>query len=1465
MNFKYKKISLYISCLIIFLIFGVYKFLLPKLIETNNITNTVMSYINDGYKLKIDDVKCSLSWDLALESSINSFNLYEKNNELIKASNIKVKIPLIFLALKKINYAKIYINNIDVNAIKDSDSVLNIQKAFKINTSKKGVSGVKLYVNDYHIQYKDKTLPTIHVDGKNLAFENLKNFKLRLNTDLSWENGEKTSLDLIFKAKKPFRNRKFKLQGNITNLNLSKIKHYVINYMPHVKNISGIIDGYVYFDTYSNKVIGNNCKAKLSTRDIIISTDKYKNYVVIADNAKFKTDGKYSTKNLLIENLSLKSKDYNITAKGSIKKLNRSKKELNLYIKSKKSNIIKLANVIPKNIKIKNDALNKGLKHKINGYMDCELKVKGNTKLPEYYGGIDINNFMIGQNIKPNKSKGKLILNKRKLDINFVIIDKLNNELKINGFSKILIDRKVDLKINASNFDLTNIHKKVLIFADVLNFKSGPLPLMKVKGKCNGKLKIRGPTKTANIDGYVEFINSQISHKGFSGYVLVNRQKLEFNKRQILFKNFIANKNGSNVITDGFCDFEDNTNLTLNLKNTNLYNGFHFIKESSLLNKISQKIKFINQITGYGDVKINLTGKKNDIKSNGYVNLNGTNVSIKGLSFPHTAIFGSIKFNDEDCSFKNLKLHALNSSMNLSGKVKDKITNINISSSALDLGSVFKLIKHSENLKPIYKKMSQIKDISGKSSVVLNLKGDIEDKNIFNDIKADIINGQVKLEGIPSVIYAQSGIFTANKTEFVANKIHINTIGTKGLIDGSIKEINGKDIYDMSINFENIDNSTLTTLKSLNLSPELNDVLAKLGNFSGSASGYLKINDKISGDIIFNKLRAYYLPINMPINIASGNISINDDKFHTNNLNLAIGDSKFNIKGDFSKDLIGNIQIIGTLLSKDADKYLNKLVKKPINIKKSVPIRLSLNKVSPNNLKISGGFFLDKDNIISYKGASFGSKDAQHIFGGALELSADSIKFNNIGLQEFNNNVTMDNAFKNILNDKNQFKLNGYINKDFTNGKLDFFAKKFLDINLVNMIIQNKSAPRIFEDGLFKGNIIVEGNFNNPKILGAIEITDSLIPSMKFKITNASLLFDTNNIYLKDGKFQIADSQVNIDAVIENILEKPFVIKDISITSKYINIDEILKIFEKNKTQNKGNTPILVVKKGVLNSEKLIINNLINENAIMNFSFTPDWIMSLDSFNFNTAGGTVTGNSKIDFVSADIHTDLKFNNIKANAAATTLLQLPNEIYGILNGEAHFKTNGIKSKDLISNANGEAKFQVNSGRLVRLGSLEYLLMAAEVVKSGVTGLSINNVVTLLSPKKSGYFDTINIECNVKNGVLYTDNLVSRGKNLSLYIAGSFDMNTNYSDMTILGRVSKAVTGFLGPIGNFSLNKVINAIPGVQKSDNNNLTSIMPNLSKIPGIDFNDDKFRRFVVNIEGDLYNSKSVKKFRWID
>lgn len=172
------------------------------------------------------------------------------------------------------------------------------------------------------------------------------------------------------------------------------------------------------------------------------------------------------------------------------------------------------------------------------------------------------------------------------------------------------------------------------------------------------------------------------------------------------------------------------------------------------------------------------------------------------------------------------------------------------------------------------------------------------------------------------------------------------------------------------------------------------------------------------------------------------------------------------------------------------------------------------------------------------------------------------------------------------------------------------------------------------------------------------------------------------------------------------------------------------------------------------------------------------------------------------------------------------------------------------------------FAYSCGNLPKLGSLEYLLKAGNLLKGGITSLSINGVIDIITPLKTGEFSDIYGNIRIKDGVARNIEIVTKGKDLSLYIGGTYNFSTSIADMEVLGILSKKISTMFGSIGNLSINTLFNVIPGVDLSGNNIL---LDKINKIPGIELSNKNFRKFIAEIKGNINGDDYVTSFQWIN
>ena len=172
------------------------------------------------------------------------------------------------------------------------------------------------------------------------------------------------------------------------------------------------------------------------------------------------------------------------------------------------------------------------------------------------------------------------------------------------------------------------------------------------------------------------------------------------------------------------------------------------------------------------------------------------------------------------------------------------------------------------------------------------------------------------------------------------------------------------------------------------------------------------------------------------------------------------------------------------------------------------------------------------------------------------------------------------------------------------------------------------------------------------------------------------------------------------------------------------------------------------------------------------------------------------------------------------------------------------------------------YNVKDGRMPKLGSLEYLLKAGNLVKGGITGLSLNSVIDIITPLKTGDFSNIYGKINIKNGVAEDISISTSGDALNLFISGTYDFHKSEANMEVLGMLSKKISTMFGPLGNMSLNTLFNRIPWVDLSKESGL---LEKINKIPGIEITNKAYRKFLARINGNINGDDYVTTFEWIN
>ncbi|MDD3012539.1 MAG: AsmA-like C-terminal region-containing protein [Candidatus Gastranaerophilales bacterium] len=1491
------SLTIFITAIIVAAIFFLYFKYLPKVINLEKHRPQIEEAIKENINLPVTlgKLHTSVTWNLGVRIDLDSLNIrHSDKSKFISTGTASIEVSIPAFLKKQVLIREIDINYPVANITRFKNGIFDIEQLIPPKNKpvkyKVVFKNSKIIINEYQIYFNDKYMSPaqfITITGKNIQISEFnpdKFINVYANGQVLAKSKPNTKFDIHIYTHLPLKkrnllNKTFGINGTVQNIYPGAYLTYINKYIDNkFIDLSGFAN--LKFDInrpdsnndiFNFKIEGfaNELQGRKKSKGKVIS---------IPEQLKIILDGSIdnSKKQILnLNNAEFTSPNANVNLTGKIYNFKTKNKNLDLKLKVANSRIESIVELFPKEIRVPKDPFNKLYKYNAKGNATADITLKGYYRNPQMYGNVKYNDFSIDENrTNVPKGSGQVDFDGYYLKLNTFTYINPNEHVKVTGIINPLKDKTIDLNIVSNNLEIERAQKVLLIVRDILNFKLGPVPLMHLKGRGDVTLTIKGPTKAPNLDGFINVKN------GYATYELLAKFGHDINGK-LLFKDdrFIYNKitgyvEDSKVIAEGYSTMrlDSFSDVKLTLPKVNLKAGHEFVFNSPLLIKVKESLINMESANGSADAVIYLKGTNQKLYSNGIFILNGAEVQYNGFNEPFKNLNGIVKYNDEMTFLENIKGIVAQSPVIANGTI-DKNQNIKLilTSNNANLAEGRKFIKNSPILFETENALQYYQSFSGTSKAELSLTGYIPGKKIFDyikfkDFKASFFN---KKFGYPVNVSGNQVLFTMDA--MYTNNMKGSALDTPFVASGKITGFIAKTPHpNMNINIPKLELSKVILLsKSELVQNKVKSYLNKFDNLKGSFGANINLLPHgYIANIKINDIQAQYLPWNTPLYLNEGRITVSPETLLFSNVYAKTAKSSVYLNGSFNNyltkpgmDLIASAKIN----SDDINDYLNPHLKNPLTAKGIIPVSAII-KGNPDHWKIISQLVLNKGSNIAYLNDLQLPDNKTRIFNLNATGGKNRIVINNL-------DIAVDDALPN-KNMPNEYLLNikGSINNLESEypyfDKLSVVAPNPIDITLFNTAIKTKNSDPFFSEGKIKGNILLNGKTSSPQILGNLSLYNVNIPSQQIIIDNSDINLNQDDITINNGNINIGGSPVKINAVLANVLDYPLLVKNITIDSPSLNIDRMSNLFSKN-TSEKEDLPQFVVTTGIMNAQELIISNLITNNVTSNFTFTPDWLLSVNNMSLNAAGGTATGEILYNIKSTDISANITVKNMQANAAATTMLKLPNEVYGILNGKGVFNSKGRNSQEIIANANGFASFKIADGRLVRLGSLEYFLRAYNIVQSGIAGFNLNNILDLIVPQNTGNFQALEGTLITKDGVLKTDNLSSKGKNLSLFLSGDIDMVTNNANVTILGNMSKKVSGLLGPIGSVSINTFIDFIPGIgflPSTPDTGLINLIPGISRIPGLGLGGSKkVRRFAVKIDGNLYDPKSVKSFRWLD
>lgn len=1441
----------------IVIILGIYLFwlggvplILSALIKTvaENIT------FNSPYDIDIKKPRIVTSPLPTLLLKAEQLDIKNKNsNEKLHIVNPRVKIRLLPLFSGHVHVNKISASEVEINSrlLKkprlDKDFLYNLRKESVLcDAIKIAKINAELIQDDGNIEYK----------AHNLYFRKNGRY-IRINID-SVINSQNISSQIKVKLYLPKNNdvKKSEMDVDILNLDINPIANFMRNYLPEdFSDAKGVID----INIDKNHMTS-------SFRNVAITMLDDAKSMLLPQNLKINSDFIITRKTIQINSADIESDNIHAGIVGTISNyLDKPLPSLNLSINLNKSRVEDFISMLPA-FKTEDIDMYKLKKYKFYGDVIGNFSVKGDNLEPSVNGNVFINNGILTNPIPNTKGATvKLEFLGKYLNYDVFVPASLSEKVWVKGGVELYNVKYADMRVwSTEKVDLALAEEKVVPIHEILNFVIGPVPIMNIKGDGNIDITVKGNRKNPHVWGSLNLNNVTAYFNDIPNLILKNADAvLTFDDENAVFNMKRGEINGKKTDINGTCNLAGKFDFEAKSDGQEIGYLYNAIKTSeNLVNEIKTILPQLDTKEGLIDFKIKVFGNIKDIAyvkfrenffTSGEIKFLGNTFGINGIKINNTK--GKVIFDGTNIESETT---ALIGGAPISAKIllKNNIADLNLDISKLNLSNIISV-------------KDKIRDDLGNiiTSVSLQYKGNYDgnaenieyDKIKFsakilgteNKNKLQISEGAINLKNGKLFVNNIKGKFPDTNSSFDIN-LNIDNISSKPLVNGNVK------LHEFELPIINM----LTGYPILpeNLRETIKLIRFDKGKINLNASVR---NNSINASTNLGGVELTYTPLMVPIKIVNGSIYIRKNFLGLNKINLLADEMPILLDGGinnlFTKQDF-NLYINSKPKQEFIDKYVNNNKIYPIKIKGDIVYQAKLNGIKDNyDLVLSAD--LAKDSSVYYLGATIGDVENALL----INLDMNVVRQNILKVKEF----SYDKLISSLGTRKtrmNMLKASGGIDvykDDLVFHDLHIKTQNPTDARIFNIIFRK---PNI-KQGQFTSDLKFNGKLSNPRLIGNFHIFETNIPFLDTSMKNISFRFKDKTIDISSVG-EVLGNEIKFKGTLKNKLTVPYYVENAELFTKEIDLNYLadrLKISQVDSYQTPDTQLDLkgvIIKNLKMTSNSIRLRNLVAQDVEASASITENRMLNVNNFKFTIASGMLDGKFSYNLDNSNTVLDIKAKNIDANEITYAVFDLNNQLYGNLTGNMKLSCVGEDFNKCMNTLNGNTSFNVTNGRIPKLGSLEYLLKAGNLIKGGITNISINSVIDIITPLKTGEFTDIYGNMTIADGESKDIEISSKGKDLSLFIAGKYNFATSVADMEVLGLLSKKISTVFGPIGNVSLNTLFNVIPGV---DLNKDSKILDNINKIPGIEISGKAYRKFIAEIKGNINGDDYVKSFKWIN
>ena len=1444
-----KKLNKYIIIIILFYIFWIG--VLPLIMSRGAKELCKSITANTDYVITLNNPKFRLSVLPTLGFEASGISAEQKSgSDSAEIKNFKIVIRLLPLIS-----GRLHINYIGASSISVSSTLkekVELDKDFfsKLETSKIKLDSAKIDGFEFLMYQKDVKQP-ISYSGMDFFFLR-KNRFLRFETHNQLKIQDKTSnTDINLYLPKNNDIKKTVFDVHVSNLDLAPLRIYFINYLP--KELVSL-NGTINVEANKGELITHlkNCSAIMKTPS---------KSIILPDLMSIRSKFDIKKDVINFEYIDISSKNIHSSINGKVKNyLGKTKMSLDLAVILNKSSIEDIVNLLPAfNIEEINTERLKN--YKFYGDVIGNFTIKGRMPEPDISGDIYVDNGILIKPI-PNTAKGATIkLRFNGKDVNFDVAVPAGGSEKVwvNGNVELYNIKYADMTIKSTpSVDLHIAETVVNPLHEILNFIIGPVPIMDIKGKGNIDIIVKGNRKNPHVWGIFRTQGADVNFNEIPDLKLTNANStLTFDDENAVFISKNGKVDGKDFDIKGTCTLNGKFDFDVNTREQNTSYLYNAVQTSTMIPEIKQLIPKLDKVSGLCDLKMKVYGEIKDISelkfnknafSKGEITLKNNSFTMEGMTVDKTN--GKVIFDGTNIDAA-LKALMGNSGMDINAKIKNNNADLILNIPTFNPNI---LIQNQEiREKEILPFISVKAKYKGKIDSIEYNKIDLYSKILSPNPKSKLKpqSGEITVSGGKINIKNLKGYLSTPENTFDTNLTIDNAFSKNPNSNGNII-LKAKDL------------SLVNDIFTSGLLPKKLNYLKDVKFQKGGIDFNLKIiNSKLLTNTDVSSISLIYTPLNLPINIINGNLSLKNNTMKLNKINILADKMPILVDGDI-KDIfdkqIFNIYISSKPQQEFIDKYINKNQIYPIKIKGDIVYWARFKGVE-DNFDLKSTINMSKDSSFYHLGATMGDVENAIV----LDLDTKVLNGYSLKIKDFSYDKLIDSQSGRQTR-LNMLKVKGGVDiykDDLSFNDLYIKTQHPTDARIFNIIFRK---PNI-KQGQFTSDLKINGRLSNPQILGDFHIFETNIPFLDTTMKNIELVFKEKNVEI-NTKGEILGNDIRLKGTAKNKLTQPYQLEKMELYTSDLNLNYIVERLKTSQVDTVSSFDSLegfdmesmLFDNFIFKADRVQLRNIDATDLEASASLDSKGELNIDKFKFNIAKGTLNGKYKLNLKNNNMRLDLLANSINANDLSIALFDLGDQIYGDMTGSVDISCNGTNFDNCMKTLNGEMEFNVKDGRMPKLGSLEYLLKAGNLVKGGFTGLSINSIVDIITPLKTGEFSSIRGKMDIRNGK--TDNLeiLTKGEDLSIFVGGHLDFSTSIADMEVLGLLSKKISTMFGPIGNMSINTLFNMIPGIDLDN-----KLVEKINKIPGIEFSNKQYRKFLAIIKGNINGDDYVTSFRWIN